>query len=119
MDIPTYRGTTGAERSLVVNGETVTLDELGPIILQEDGRLGRLSNWHDMTEPEQAATLRSSLPSESPSEGRLCSRRRQGTRDSIGAGCSPAVYSYPRRRGKRGDGVRVVQTSTYYVQNST
>ena len=58
MDIPTYRGTTGAERSLVVNGETVTLDELGPIILQEDGRLGRLSNWHDMTESEQAATLK-------------------------------------------------------------
>lgn len=53
-----YRGTTGAERSLVVNGETITLDELGPIILQEDGRLGRLSNWHDMTEPEQEATLR-------------------------------------------------------------
>jgi len=41
-----------------VNGETIMLDELGPIILQEDGRLGRLSNWHDMTEPEQAATLR-------------------------------------------------------------
>ena len=37
---------------------TITLDELGPIILQQDGRLGRLSNWHDMTEPEQAATLR-------------------------------------------------------------
>ena len=52
------RASTGAERSLVVNGETITLDELGPIILQEDGRLGRLSNWHDMTEPEQAATLR-------------------------------------------------------------
>eukprot|EP00964_Phaeocystis_antarctica_P123006 scaffold86674_cov66-Phaeocystis_antarctica.AAC.1 len=51
-----------------------------------------------------------SLPSETSSEGRLCSRRRQGTRDSIGAGCSPAVYSYPRRRGKRGDGVRVMQT---------
>ena len=50
--------TAAAERSLAVNGETITLDELGPIILQEDGRLGRLSNWHDMTEPEQAATLR-------------------------------------------------------------
>merc|ERR1740124_1026481 len=48
----------GAERTLSVNGETITLDELGPIILQEDGRLGRLSNWQDMTEAEQAATLR-------------------------------------------------------------
>ena len=48
----------GAERSLVVDGETIKLDELGPIILKEDGRLGRLSNWHEMTEPEQAATLR-------------------------------------------------------------
>lgn len=47
----------GAERSLRVDGETITLDELGPIILQVDGRLGRLSNWHDMTETEQTATL--------------------------------------------------------------
>ena len=50
--------TIGAERSLVVDGETIKLDELGPIIVKEDGRLGRLSNWHEMTEPEQAATLR-------------------------------------------------------------
>ena len=50
--------TIGAERSLVVDGETIKLDELGPTIVKEDGRLGRLSNWHEMTEPEQAATLR-------------------------------------------------------------
>eukprot|EP00320_Phaeocystis_rex_P021824 CAMPEP_0119073964 /NCGR_PEP_ID=MMETSP1178-20130426/70450_1 /TAXON_ID=33656 /ORGANISM="unid sp, Strain CCMP2000" /LENGTH=128 /DNA_ID=CAMNT_0007056091 /DNA_START=46 /DNA_END=432 /DNA_ORIENTATION=+ len=47
----------GAERSLSVNGETITLDELGPVVLQKDGRLGRLSNWHDMTEAEQTTAL--------------------------------------------------------------
>ncbi|KAL1511252.1 hypothetical protein AB1Y20_006061 [Prymnesium parvum] len=45
-------------RAIEINGETVTLDELGPIVLKEDGRLGRLSNWHEMTEHEQAATLK-------------------------------------------------------------
>ena len=45
-------------RSLEVDGETVSLDELGPIVIKEDGRLGRLSNWQDMTEGEQQATLK-------------------------------------------------------------
>ena len=45
-------------RSIELNGETITLDELGPVVLGEDGRLGRLSNWQDMTEHEQEATLK-------------------------------------------------------------
>ena len=36
----------------------LSLDELGPIVIKEDGRLGRLSNWQDMTEGEQQATLK-------------------------------------------------------------
>ena len=47
------------ERSLEVDGETVTLDELGPIVVSKDGKLGHLSNWHEMTESEQAAALNS------------------------------------------------------------
>ena len=47
-----------AERTLEVDGETVTLDELGPIVVSKDGKLGHLSNWHEMTESEQAAALK-------------------------------------------------------------
>ena len=46
------------ERSLEVDGETVTLDELGPIVVSKDGKLGHLSNWHEMTESEQVAALK-------------------------------------------------------------
>jgi len=44
-------------KTLVVDGEPLALDELGPIIIKEDGRLGRLANWHEMTEGEQAQTM--------------------------------------------------------------
>ena len=49
---------TAQTRSIEVNGETLTLDELGPVVLSEDGRLGRLGNWQDMTEHEQNMTLK-------------------------------------------------------------
>ena len=44
-------------KKLSVGGETVFLDELGPVIIKEDGRLGHIGNWHEMTEPEQQRTL--------------------------------------------------------------
>eukprot|EP00966_Prymnesium_polylepis_P139005 3211836-Prymnesium_polylepis.1 len=37
-------------RTIDVNGVPLTLDELGPIVIQENGKMGRLSNWHEMTE---------------------------------------------------------------------
>ena len=44
-------------QKLTVGGETVFLDEIGPVIIKEDGRLGHIGNWHEMTEPEQQRTL--------------------------------------------------------------
>lgn len=44
-------------RRLEVGGESVMLDELGPVVIHEDGRLGHLSNWHEMTEDEQTMTM--------------------------------------------------------------
>eukprot|EP00966_Prymnesium_polylepis_P279514 6457455-Prymnesium_polylepis.1 len=41
---------TDQTRTIDVNGVPLTLDELGPIVIQENGKMGRLSNWHDMTE---------------------------------------------------------------------
>jgi hypothetical protein len=44
-------------RTIDVDGHSLTLDELGPIIIKEDGRLGSLANWHEMTEAEKSQTL--------------------------------------------------------------
>ncbi|KAJ3100334.1 hypothetical protein HDU96_010377 [Phlyctochytrium bullatum] len=37
---------------------TVPLDALGPVVVNEDGTLSRIANWHSMTEAEQKNTLR-------------------------------------------------------------
>ena len=39
-------------------GETVKLDELGPVIVQSDCTLKRIENWHTLTEGEREATMR-------------------------------------------------------------
>ena len=44
---------TSSVRTLSVGGETLLLDELGPVVIHADGQLGRLSNWHEMAEAEQ------------------------------------------------------------------
>jgi len=39
-------------------GETVKLEELGPVIVQSDCTLRRIDNWHKLTEGEREATMR-------------------------------------------------------------
>ena len=39
-------------------GEAVTLDHLGPVVVNSDGSLSRIANWGEMTEREQALTKR-------------------------------------------------------------
>jgi predicted Fe-S protein YdhL (DUF1289 family) len=39
-------------------GETLSLDELGPIIVNADGSLRRIANWDSLTESEQQSTYR-------------------------------------------------------------
>jgi hypothetical protein len=39
-------------------GSTVSLDHLGPIVVNTDGSMSRISNWAQMTEIEQKNTLR-------------------------------------------------------------
>lgn len=39
-------------------GSTVKLDTLGPMVVNVDGTLSRISNWDKMTEVEQKNTLR-------------------------------------------------------------
>lgn len=39
-------------------GETLALDDLGPIIINKDGTLRRITNWSELTELEKKHTLR-------------------------------------------------------------
>ena len=45
-------------RRLEVGGESLHLDELGPIILNEDGTMRRIANWHLLTDKEREVTQR-------------------------------------------------------------
>merc|ERR1719238_567050 len=47
-----------SENVVTVGGEKVRMDNLGPIVLNEDGTMSRITNWHEMTEREQQNTLR-------------------------------------------------------------
>ncbi|KAK5997154.1 hypothetical protein PT974_02507 [Cladobotryum mycophilum] len=40
------------------NGTTVKLDGLGPMVVNQDGTISRISNWSNMAEIEQNNTLR-------------------------------------------------------------
>lgn len=43
---------------LANGGQTVKLDSLGPMVVNVDGSLSRISNWDKMTEMEQKSTMR-------------------------------------------------------------
>ena len=43
---------------IVVNGASVSLDTLGPIVINRDGSLARINNWHEMAQSEKDTTLR-------------------------------------------------------------
>ncbi|KAL3450883.1 hypothetical protein BJX65DRAFT_253114 [Aspergillus insuetus] len=49
---------TNITHQLDVNGDGVKLDHLGPLIVNADGTLARISNWAQMTEIERRNTLR-------------------------------------------------------------
>jgi hypothetical protein len=40
------------------DGSTVKLDHMGPLVVNQDGTLSRISNWEQMTEIEKKNTLR-------------------------------------------------------------
>lgn len=41
-----------------VDGQAIKLDHLGPLVVNKDGTLSRISNWAQMTEGERKNTLR-------------------------------------------------------------
>jgi hypothetical protein len=45
-------------RTINVGGPALKLDILGPVVVNADGTLERITNWHEMTEEEQSRTFR-------------------------------------------------------------
>ena len=55
---PPAVGSAGeAPRSLTA-GDRVALEELGPVVVNADGSLSRISNWKEMTAAEQEMAIR-------------------------------------------------------------
>lgn len=54
LPVPSF---SSAARSIRV-GESIKLDELGPLVVNYDGTLRRIANWNIMTKQEQRDTLR-------------------------------------------------------------
>jgi hypothetical protein len=50
--------TSEAAHSADDSSNIIRFDELGPIIINTDGSLQRIPNWHSLTEIEQAKALR-------------------------------------------------------------
>jgi hypothetical protein len=52
-------GTSSSEATQKIDlGTTVKLDHLGPMVVNQDGTLSRISNWDTMSEIEQKNTMR-------------------------------------------------------------
>ncbi|KAG8750148.1 hypothetical protein FRC12_009808 [Ceratobasidium sp. 428] len=53
-------GTTGDSdvTTLEVGGQSISFDKLGPMIVNSDGTLSRISNWQELTPAEQKNTIR-------------------------------------------------------------
>lgn len=48
----------GKARTVTVGGEPILLDQLGPVVLNEDGTMSRITNWDQMSDIEQKNTMR-------------------------------------------------------------
>ncbi|PYH41822.1 uncharacterized protein BP01DRAFT_360020 [Aspergillus saccharolyticus JOP 1030-1] len=60
LALPDAGSANSASHELDVSGDgsSVKLDHLGPLVVNQDGTLSRISNWEQMTEIERRNTLR-------------------------------------------------------------
>ena len=56
--LPVLPSETTAAHRLEVDGEVAKLDDLGPIVVTEDGKMRYISNWAEMTDEERETTQR-------------------------------------------------------------
>jgi hypothetical protein len=57
-ELPAPTSDGDATHTLEVDGPSVAMAELGPIIVNADGTLRRIENWSKLTKAEQASTMR-------------------------------------------------------------
>ncbi|KAL4778370.1 hypothetical protein BJX76DRAFT_362792 [Aspergillus varians] len=58
LALPDSSTASNTTQQLDVDGDGVKLDHLGPLVVNTDGTLARISNWPQMTEIEKQNTLR-------------------------------------------------------------
>ncbi|KAI7978616.1 hypothetical protein EIK77_006951 [Talaromyces pinophilus] len=58
LALPPTSDSTNQKLDVNGQGTTVSLDHLGPIVVNQDGTMSRISNWDKMTEIEQKNTMR-------------------------------------------------------------
>ena len=51
-------GREGSKAKVLRPGESISFEELGPIVIREDGSMGRLETWADLTDHERANIMR-------------------------------------------------------------
>ncbi|KAF9136662.1 hypothetical protein BGX30_010967 [Mortierella sp. GBA39] len=76
--------TSGAP-SLEVNGQDIKLDLIGPVVVNEDGTMSRIDNWHEMTDIEKANVRRILLKRNNTRLERLRAERDQANADEEAA----------------------------------
>ena len=58
LALPSTSDSTNQKLDVNGQGTTVSLDHLGPIVVNQDGTMSRISNWEKMTEIERKNTMR-------------------------------------------------------------
>ncbi|TIA89809.1 hypothetical protein E3P99_01886 [Wallemia hederae] len=58
LPAPPADGDTGETTTLQVNGDSISLDHLGPMVVNSDGTLSRINNWEGLSQIEKDKTLR-------------------------------------------------------------
>ncbi|KAF9152786.1 hypothetical protein BG015_004687 [Linnemannia schmuckeri] len=71
--------------ALEVNGQDIKLDLLGPVVVNEDGTMSRIDNWHEMADIEKANVRRILLKRNATRLARLRAERDQAIADEEAA----------------------------------
>jgi hypothetical protein len=75
-----------AAQALEVGGGSVSLDEMGPVIVHTDGSISRISNWAEMSERERAVAARRIS---ARNAGRIASLKASSAELEASAGAQP------------------------------
>ncbi|KAF9339006.1 hypothetical protein BGZ91_007300 [Linnemannia elongata] len=80
-----FSSMTSGTPSLEVNGQDIKLDLLGPVVVNEDGTMSRIDNWHEMADIEKANVRRILVKRNNARLERLRAERDQANADEEAA----------------------------------